>query len=55
MVYTLLEVICVNLISVAECAAKWGVAERTVRNYCAHDRIADKMKKLGLIKQPAKS
>ena len=28
-----------NLISVAECAAKWGVAERTVRNYCAHDRI----------------
>lgn len=28
-----------NLISVSECAAKWGVAERTVRNYCAHDRI----------------
>ena len=28
-----------NLISVAECAAKWSVAERTVRNYCAHDRI----------------
>ena len=28
-----------NLISVAECAAKWGVAERTVRNYCAHERI----------------
>ena len=28
-----------NLISVAECAAKWDVAERTVRNYCAHDRI----------------
>ena len=28
-----------NLISVAECAAKWGVAEGTVRNYCAHDRI----------------
>ena len=28
-----------NLITVAECAAKWGVAERTVRNYCAHDRI----------------
>lgn len=26
-------------ISVAECSAKWGVAERTVRNYCAHDRI----------------
>ena len=29
-----------NMISVAECAAKWGVAERTVRNYCAHDRIS---------------
>ena len=28
-----------NLISVAECAAKWDIAERTVRNYCAHDRI----------------
>ena len=28
-----------NLISVSEAAAKWGVAERTVRNYCAHDRI----------------
>ena len=28
-----------NLISVAECAAKWGLAERTVRNYCAHERI----------------
>ena len=28
-----------NMISVAECAAKWDVAERTVRNYCAHDRI----------------
>ena len=27
------------MISVAECAAKWGVAERTVRNYCAHARI----------------
>ena len=28
-----------KMISVAECAANWGVAERTVRNYCAHDRI----------------
>ena len=28
-----------EMISVAKCAAKWGVAERTVRNYCAHDRI----------------
>lgn len=28
-----------KLISVADCAARWGVAERTVRNYCAHDRI----------------
>ena len=27
------------MISVSEFAAKWGVAERTVRNYCAHDRI----------------
>ena len=39
MVYTLLEVIWVKMISVADCAAKWGVAERTVRNYCAHNRI----------------
>lgn len=37
--YTVVEVISVNLISVSEAAAKWGVAERTVRNYCAHDRI----------------
>jgi len=29
----------VNLISVSEAAASWGVAERTVRNYCAHNRI----------------
>ena len=28
-----------DMLSVAECAARWGVAERTVRNYCAHDRI----------------
>ena len=28
-----------GMLSVAECAARWGVAERTVRNYCAHDRI----------------
>ena len=28
-----------EMISVAECAAKWGVAERTVRNYCAHGRV----------------
>ena len=28
-----------NLISVSEAAASWGVAERTVRNYCAHNRI----------------
>ena len=38
-VYTVGEVVCVNLISVSEAAAKWGVAERTVRNYCANDRI----------------
>ena len=28
-----------KMISVAECAARWGVAERTVRNYCANDKI----------------
>ena len=27
------------MISVSDTAAKWGVAERTVRNYCANDRI----------------
>lgn len=28
-----------EMISVAACAEKWGVAERTVRNYCAGGRI----------------
>jgi hypothetical protein len=28
-----------KMLSVADCVAKWGVAERTVRNYCAHGRI----------------
>jgi predicted site-specific integrase-resolvase len=28
-----------EMISVAACAEKWGVAERTVRNYCANGRI----------------
>ena len=28
-----------KMLSVADQAAKWGVAERTVRNYCAHGRI----------------
>ena len=28
-----------DMISVAACAAKWGVSERTVRNYCAKGRI----------------
>ena len=28
-----------KLISVSEAAEKWGVAARTVRNYCAHGRI----------------
>ena len=37
--YTILEVKTMELISVSEAAARWGVAERTVRNYCAHDRI----------------
>ena len=27
------------MMSVSEAAAKWGVAERTVRNYCSHGRI----------------
>ena len=30
-----------GMISVAECAARWGIAERTVRNYCANGRIPD--------------
>lgn len=29
-----------NHISVAEAAAKWGVSERSVRNYCAQGRVA---------------
>ena len=33
------EVKRMEMISVADCAAKWGAAERTVRNYCANDRI----------------
>ena len=28
-------------ISVAKIAEKWGLSERSVRNYCAHGRIAD--------------
>lgn len=28
-----------EMISVAECAARWCIAERTVRNYCANGRI----------------
>ena len=28
-----------GMISVADCASHWGVAERTVRNYCANGRI----------------
>ena len=28
-----------EMISVAVCAEKWGIAERTVRNYCANGRI----------------
>lgn len=26
-------------LSVAETAKKWGVSERSVRNYCAHGRV----------------
>jgi len=29
-----------NYLSVAEMAKKWGVSERTVRNYCAQDKIS---------------
>ena len=32
-----------EMISVADCAARWGVAERTVRNYCANGRIPGAM------------
>ena len=28
-------------VSVAKMAEKWGLSERSVRNYCAHGRIAD--------------
>ena len=28
-------------ISVAQMAKKWGISERSVRNYCAQGRIAD--------------
>ena len=28
-----------KMISVADCASRWGISARTVRNYCAHDRI----------------
>ena len=28
------------MITVADCASRWGISERTVRNYCAHDRIS---------------
>lgn len=30
-----------NYISVAEAAKKWGVSERSVRNYCTEGRIPD--------------
>lgn len=30
-----------NYLSVAETAKRWGIAERTVRNYCAHGKIPD--------------
>jgi len=34
-----MRVIIMNYLSVAEIARKWDVSERTVRNYCAHERI----------------
>ena len=30
-----------DYLSVAKTAEKWGLSERSVRNYCAHGRIAD--------------
>ena len=44
-VYTVSEVICVNMISVSECARKWGVAERTVRNYVSVSQIQEREKR----------
>ena len=29
-----------NYISVAEAAKKWGISERSVRNYCAEGRVS---------------
>ena len=29
-----------NYLSVAEMAKKWNMSERTVRNYCANDKIS---------------
>ena len=34
-----------KMLSIADCAAKWGVADRTVRNYCAHGRIPGAVRK----------
>ena len=36
-----LEVVSLKYLSVADTAKKWGVSERTVRNYCAEGKIAD--------------
>lgn len=35
------EVACMKYVSVAEIAKKWGVSERTVRNYCAEGKIPE--------------
>ena len=37
----LLEVAILKYISVADTAKKWGVSERTVRNYCADGKIPE--------------
>lgn len=35
------EVACMKYVSVAQIAKKWGVSERTVRNYCAEGKIPE--------------
>ena len=39
MMITAKEACGMNYLSVAETAKRWGVAERTVRNYCANGKI----------------
>ena len=37
----LLEVAILKYLSVADTAKKWGISERTVRNYCADGKIPE--------------